>query len=163
MIRAFERRGNGSELGFSNEQLDRHVFARWAPEGARLHIVLDDHLDGNHSGGAGWIKISPNQGVLVTLRGKTRWLEVGRGDFRPNLPRCCPRKWIRFGRIARGLLFRRIFKNNKTVDVERLRQACRPPGQADRTCRRRPFRCSGSGACAAVLGQLAARRSCLFG
>lgn len=28
--------------------------------------------------------------------------------------------WIRFGRIARGELFRRIFKDSKTVDVERL-------------------------------------------
>jgi integrase len=87
-----------------------------------LDVARDDHLDGNHSDGRGWIEIFPNQGVLVTLRGKTGWrqVEVGRGASDQTCPVFALESWIRFGRIARGPLFRRIFKDNKTVDVERL-------------------------------------------
>ncbi|MER8459258.1 tyrosine-type recombinase/integrase [Mesorhizobium sp. M1300] len=87
-----------------------------------LDVARDDHLDGNHSDGAGWIEIFPDQGVLVTLRGKTGWreVEVGRGASDQTCPVAALESWIRFGRIARGPLFRRIFKDNKTVDVERL-------------------------------------------
>ncbi len=55
-----------------------------------LDIVRDDHLDGNHSAGAGWIEIFPDHGVLVTLRGKTGWreVEVGRGTSDQTAP-CC--------------------------------------------------------------------------
>lgn len=82
-----------------------------------LDIVRDDHSDGH-----GWIEIFPGQGVLVTLRGKTGWreVEVGRGASEQTCPVVALERWIRFGRIARGPLFRRIFKDNKTVDVERL-------------------------------------------
>jgi len=87
-----------------------------------LDVVRDDHLDGNHSDGAGWIEIFPDKGVLVTLRGKTGWreVEVGRGSNDQTCPVVVLETWIKFGRIARGPLFRRIFKDNKTVDVERL-------------------------------------------
>jgi integrase len=82
-----------------------------------LDVVRDDQSDGH-----GWIEIFPNQGVLVTLRGKTGWrqVEVGRGASDQTCPVAAVESWIRFGRIARGPLFRRIFKDNKTVDVERL-------------------------------------------
>lgn len=82
-----------------------------------LDIVRDDHSDGH-----GWIEIFPGQGVLLTLRGKTGWreVEVGRGASDQTCPVVALESWIRFGRIARGPLFRRIFKDNKTVDVERL-------------------------------------------
>ncbi|WP_438754872.1 tyrosine-type recombinase/integrase [Pararhizobium sp. O133] len=82
-----------------------------------LDIVRDDHSDGH-----GWIEIFPGQGVLLTLRGKTGWreVEVGRGASEQTCPVVALERWIRFGRIARGPLFRRIFKDNKTVDVERL-------------------------------------------
>ncbi|WP_413990739.1 tyrosine-type recombinase/integrase [Labrys okinawensis] len=82
-----------------------------------LDIVRDDHSDGH-----GWIEIFPGQGVLLTLRGKTGWreVEVGRGASDQTCPVVALERWIRFGRIARGPLFRRIFKDNKTIDVERL-------------------------------------------
>lgn len=82
-----------------------------------LDVVRDDHSDGH-----GWIEIFPDQGVLITLRGKTGWrqVEVGRGTSDQTCPVAALENWIRFGRIARGPLFRRIFKDNKTVDVERL-------------------------------------------
>lgn len=87
-----------------------------------LDVTRDDHLDGNHSDGAGWIEIFADKGVLVTLRGKTGWreVEVGRGASDQTCPVVALESWIRFGRIARGPLFRRIFKDNKTIDVERL-------------------------------------------
>ncbi|MEI9425996.1 tyrosine-type recombinase/integrase [Mesorhizobium sp. Cs1299R1N1] len=82
-----------------------------------LDIVRDDHGDGH-----GWIEFYQDKGVLVTLRGKTGWreVEVGRGASAQTCPVVALERWIRFGRIARGPLFRRIFKDNKTVDVERL-------------------------------------------
>lgn len=82
-----------------------------------LDVVRDDNSDG-----AGWIEIYADKGVLVTLRGKTGWreVEVGRGSTDQTCPVIALENWVRFGRIARGPLFRRIFKDNKTVDVERL-------------------------------------------
>jgi integrase len=82
-----------------------------------LDITRDDNSDG-----AGWIEIFPGQGVLVTLRGKTGWreVEVCLGASEQTCPGAALETWIRFGRIARGPLFRRIFKDNKTVDIERL-------------------------------------------
>ncbi|MER9273620.1 site-specific integrase [Mesorhizobium sp. M0643] len=80
-----------------------------------LDVVRDDHGDG-------WIEIFADKGVLVTLRGKTGWreVEVGRGSSDLSCPVVALETWIRLGRIGRGPLFRRIFKDNKTVDVERL-------------------------------------------
>ena len=82
-----------------------------------LDVVRDDSSDG-----AGWIEIFADKGVLVILRGKTGWreVEVGRGSGDHTCPVVALETWLRFGRIARGPLFRRIFKDNKTVDVERL-------------------------------------------
>ncbi|TIO70145.1 site-specific integrase [Mesorhizobium sp.] len=82
-----------------------------------LDVVRDDSSDG-----AGWIEIFPDEGVLVTLRGKTGWreVEVGRGSSDHSCPVVALETWIKYGRIARGPLFRRIFRDNKTVDVERL-------------------------------------------
>lgn len=82
-----------------------------------LDVVRDDKSDAG-----GWIEFFPDKGVLVTLRGKTGWreIEVGRGSSDQSCPVVALETWIRFGRIARGPLFRRIFKDNKTIDVERL-------------------------------------------
>ncbi len=82
-----------------------------------LDVARDDNSDG-----AGWIEIYSDKGVLVTLRGKTGWreVEVGRGSSDHTCPVVALENWVRFARIARGPLFRRIFKDNKTVDVERL-------------------------------------------
>ncbi len=88
----------------------------------RSEIVGLDVEREEKSDGAGWIEIFPDKGVLVTLRGKTGWreVEVGRGSSDHSCPVVALETWIKYGRIARGPLFRRIFKDNKTVDVERL-------------------------------------------
>lgn len=86
-----------------------------------LDVMRPNPLNGNDSDGAGWIEIFA-EGMLVTLRGKTGWreVEVGRGSSDHTCPVAALETWIKFGRIARGPLFRRIFRDNKTVDVERL-------------------------------------------
>ena len=58
----------------------------------------------------------------MTLRDRTGWreVEVGRGSSDQSCPVVALETWIKFGRIARGPLFRRISKDNKTVYVERL-------------------------------------------
>ncbi|PYE87014.1 tyrosine-type recombinase/integrase [Phyllobacterium leguminum] len=87
-----------------------------------LDVVRDDHPDGNPGAGAGWIEIFPGQGVLVTLRGKTGWrqVEVGLGTSEQTCPVAALDLWIKYGRIARGPLFRRIYRDNTTVAAERL-------------------------------------------
>lgn len=81
-----------------------------------LDVVRDDKGDGS-----GWIEIL-SEGMLVSIRGKTGWreVEVGRGSSDQSCPVVAVESWIRFGRLARGPLFRPILKDNKTVDVERL-------------------------------------------
>jgi integrase len=81
-----------------------------------LDVVRDENGDG-----AGWIEFF-DKGVLVTLRGKTGWreVEIGRGSSDLSCPVAALETWIKFGCIVRGPLFRRIFRGNKTVDVERL-------------------------------------------
>jgi integrase len=88
----------------------------------RSEIVGLDVMRDDKSDAGGWIEFFPDKGVLVTLRGKTGWreIEVGRGSSDQSCPVVALETWIKFGRIARGPLFRRIFKDNKTVDVERL-------------------------------------------
>jgi integrase len=84
---------------------------------AGLDVVRNDNGDG-----AGWVEIFPDKGALVTLRDRTGWreVEVGRGSNDQSCPVVALETWIKFGRIARGPLFRRISKDNKTVYVERL-------------------------------------------
>ncbi|ESZ01114.1 site-specific integrase [Mesorhizobium sp. L48C026A00] len=88
----------------------------------RSEIVGLDVTRDENSNGAGWIEFFPEKGVLVTLRGKTGWreVEVGCGSSDQSCPAVALETWIKYGRIGRGPLFRRIFKDNKTVDVERL-------------------------------------------
>jgi integrase len=88
----------------------------------RSEIVGLDVVPDESGDGAGWIEIFPDRGVLVTVRGKTGWreVEVGRGSNDQSCPVVALETWVRLGRLARGPLFRRIFKDNKTVDVERL-------------------------------------------
>ncbi|MGD9480062.1 tyrosine-type recombinase/integrase [Shinella sp. G-2] len=71
--------------------------------------------------GRGWIEIT-DKGVLVTLRGKTGWreVEVGRGSSDATCPLVALDTWIRFARLAKGPLFRRVTGRGKDVGPDRL-------------------------------------------
>jgi len=71
--------------------------------------------------GTGWTEIL-DDGILVTLRGKTGWreVEIGRGSRDLSCPIVALEAWLRFASIAHGPLFRRVFADGKTVDSERL-------------------------------------------
>jgi len=71
--------------------------------------------------GRGWIDIF-DQGVLLTLRGKTGWreVEIGRGSSDATCPVAALETWIRLARLARGPLFRRVTGRGKDVGADRL-------------------------------------------
>jgi integrase len=71
--------------------------------------------------GRGWIEIL-DKGMLLTLRGKTGWREVdvGRGSSDAICPVVAVETWIRFARIARGPLFRRVTGKGQDVGPDRL-------------------------------------------
>jgi integrase len=85
----------------------------------RSEIVGLDCSPEDTSDGAGWIERF-DQGILVTLRGKTGWreVEIGRGSSDATCPVACLETWLKFGRIERGPLFRPVV--GKTVGSERL-------------------------------------------
>lgn len=70
---------------------------------------------------SGWIEIL-DKGLLVTLRGKTGWreVEVGRGSSDTTCPVVAIETWIKFARIGKGPLFRRVRGQGKDVGSERL-------------------------------------------
>ncbi len=71
--------------------------------------------------GRGWIEIL-DKGLLVTLRGKTGWreVEVGRGSSDATCPVVAVETWIKFAKLAKGPLFRRVTGKGKDVGPDRL-------------------------------------------
>lgn len=71
--------------------------------------------------GRGWVEIT-DKGMLVTLRGKTGWreVEIGRGSSDATCPLVALDTWIRFARLAKGPLFRRVTGRGKDVGPDRL-------------------------------------------
>ncbi|MBA69770.1 MAG: integrase [Rhizobiales bacterium] len=71
--------------------------------------------------GRGWIEIL-DKGLLITLRGKTGWreVEVGRGSSDATCPVVAIKTWIKFAKLAKGPLFRRVRGKGKDVGQERL-------------------------------------------
>ena len=69
--------------------------------------------------GAGWIERF-DEGILLTLRGKTGWreVEVSKGSSDATCPVSALETWLRFGRIERGPLFRPVI--GKSVGSGRL-------------------------------------------
>jgi integrase len=81
-----------------------------------LDVARDQTADGR-----GWTEILDN-GLLVTLRGKTGWreVEIGRGSSDASCPVAALETWLRFARIAHGPLFRRVTGRGKSVGPDRL-------------------------------------------
>ena len=71
--------------------------------------------------GRGWIEIL-DKGLLVTLRGKTGWreVEIGRGSSDTTCPVVATETWIKFAKLAKGPLFRRVRGKGKNVGPDRL-------------------------------------------
>ncbi|WP_313195984.1 site-specific integrase [Shinella zoogloeoides] len=70
---------------------------------------------------SGWIEIF-DKGTLLTLRGKTGWreVEIGRGSSDATCPVVALETWIKFAKLAKGPLFRRVTGNGKDVGPDRL-------------------------------------------
>ncbi len=81
-----------------------------------LDLARDQTEDGR-----GWIEFF-DKGLLVCLRGKTGWreVEIGRGSSDATCPIAALETWIRFARIAKGPLFRRVTGQGKEVGPDRL-------------------------------------------
>jgi integrase len=75
----------------------------------------EDALDG------GWFERF-DDGILLTLRGKTGWreVEIGRGSADATCPVVALETWLKFARIERGPLFRRVTLDGKSVGAYRL-------------------------------------------
>jgi integrase len=67
----------------------------------------------------GWFE-KLDDGVLLTLRGKTGWreVEIGRGSSEATCPVVALETWVKFARIERGPIFRRVV--GKSVGSEAL-------------------------------------------
>ncbi|WP_242225024.1 tyrosine-type recombinase/integrase [Shinella zoogloeoides] len=71
--------------------------------------------------GRGWVEIF-DKGALLTLRGKTGWreVEIGRGSSDATCPVAALEAWVKFARLAKGPLFRRVTGKGKDVGPDRL-------------------------------------------
>ncbi|KPF45793.1 tyrosine-type recombinase/integrase [Rhizobium sp. AAP43] len=87
----------------------------------RSEIVGLDLKPDQTEEGRGWIEIL-DQGLVVTLRGKTGWreVEIGRGSADASCPVAAIETWIKFAKLAHGALFRRITGQGKSVGPDRL-------------------------------------------
>ena len=85
----------------------------------RSEIVGLDCCPEDSLKGAGWPELF-DDGVLLTLRGKTGCaeVEIGRGSTERTCPVAALETWLKFARIARGPLFRRVV--GRDVGAERL-------------------------------------------
>ncbi|PRD44937.1 integrase [Phyllobacterium phragmitis] len=86
----------------------------------RSEITGLDIRQGDSDDGTGWIDIQ-DKTVLVTIDGTTGGvIEIGRSSSERSCPVATLENWMRFSRISRGPLFRRILRDGKTVGSERL-------------------------------------------
>jgi integrase len=85
----------------------------------RSEIVGLDCDSENSLTGAGWPEFLEG-GLLLTLRGKTGWreVEIGRGSSEATCPVVALETWMKFARVVRGPLFRRV--TGDKVGSERL-------------------------------------------
>ncbi len=69
----------------------------------------------------GWIEFL-DKGLLLTLRGKTGWreVEIGRGSSDATCPVVATETWIKFAKLAKGPLFRRVTGKGKDFGPDRL-------------------------------------------
>ncbi|MDE3759796.1 tyrosine-type recombinase/integrase [Sinorhizobium meliloti] len=101
---------------------DRAILLIGFAGGLRRSEITGLDLGRDQTGdGRGWIEIL-DKGLLLTLRGKTGWreVEIGRGSADTTCPLVAVETWIRFAKLARGPLFRRVTGSGKDVGPDRL-------------------------------------------
>ena len=87
----------------------------------RSEIVSLDHGKDDTPDSGGWVEIL-DDGVLVTLRGKTGWreVEVARGSSDQTCPVHALTQWLHYARIDFGPLFVAVSRNGLKATEERL-------------------------------------------
>ncbi|MBB5574695.1 MULTISPECIES: site-specific integrase [Rhizobium] len=118
LIAMLETLDRGSLRGLRNRAM---LLIGFAGGLRRSEIVGLDLGRDQTEDGRGWLEIL-DKGLLVTLRGKTGWreVEIGRGSSDATCPVIAVETWIRFARIAKGPLFRRVTGEGKDVGPDRL-------------------------------------------
>jgi integrase len=87
----------------------------------RSEIVSLDHGRDDTPDSGGWVQVL-DDGLLVTLRGKTGWreVEIGRGSTDQTCPLHALTQWLHFARIDFGPLFVAVSRNGLKATPERL-------------------------------------------
>jgi integrase len=87
----------------------------------RSEIVSLDHGKDDTPNSGGWVEILED-GVLITLRGKTGWreVEIARGSSDQTCPVHALTQWLHYARIDFGPIFRRHVAQRAEGHLERL-------------------------------------------
>lgn len=87
----------------------------------RSEIVSLDHGKDDTPDSGGWVEILED-GVLLTLRGKTGWreVEIARGSSDQTCPVHALTQWLHYARIDFGPLFVAVSRNGLKATSERL-------------------------------------------
>ena len=87
----------------------------------RSEIVSLDHSKDDTPESGGWVEILED-GVVITLRGKTGWreVEVARGSSDQTCPVHALRQWLHYARIDFGPIFTAVSRNGLKATAERL-------------------------------------------
>ncbi|MDO9638237.1 MAG: tyrosine-type recombinase/integrase [Pseudotabrizicola sp.] len=87
----------------------------------RSEIVCLDHGKDDTPDSGGWVQIL-DDGVLITLRGKTGWreVEIGRGSSDQTCPVHALTQWLHFARIDFGPVFVAVSRDGRRANADRL-------------------------------------------
>ena len=109
------------DLGDLRGLRDRAILLIGFAGGLRRSEIVGLAGDPQDAFDGGWIEFFPD-GLLLTLRGKTGWreVEIGRGSSDATCPIVALQTWLKFARIERGPIFRRVSPDGKSVGAERL-------------------------------------------
>ena len=87
----------------------------------RSEIVSLDHSKDDTPNSNGWVEVLED-GVLITLRGKTGWreAEIGRGSSDQTCPVHALTQWLHYARIDFGPIFVAVSRNGRQATSDRL-------------------------------------------
>ncbi|MFM7333448.1 MAG: tyrosine-type recombinase/integrase [Tabrizicola sp.] len=87
----------------------------------RSEIVSLDHGKDDTPGSGGWVEVLED-GVLITLRGKTGWreVEIARGSTEQTCPVHALTQWLHYAKIDFGPIFVAVSRNGLKATKERL-------------------------------------------